>query len=81
MLVAAAAAGIPVWGDVELAWRLDQSGRYGPPRRWLVVTGTNGKTTTTSMLHAMLTAAGRASLLCGNIGSPVVDVLAAPANS
>ena len=78
VLVAAAAAGIPVWGDVELAWRLDQSGRYGPPRRWLVVTGTNGKTTTTSMLHAMLTAAGRASLLCGNIGSPVVDVLAAP---
>ena len=75
---AAARAGIPVWGDVELAWRLDQSGRYGPPRRWLVVTGTNGKTTTTSMLHAMLTAAGRASLLCGNIGSPVVDVLAAP---
>jgi UDP-N-acetylmuramoylalanine--D-glutamate ligase len=78
VLVAAAAAGIPVWGDVELAWRLDQSGRYGPPRRWLVVTGTNGKTTTTSMLHAMLTAAGRASLLCGNIGSPVVDVLGAP---
>jgi UDP-N-acetylmuramoylalanine--D-glutamate ligase len=77
--VAAAGAGIPVWGDVELAWRLDQSGRYGPPRQWLVVTGTNGKTTTTSMLHAMLVAAGRLSLLCGNIGSPVVDVLGAPA--
>ncbi|MET0700937.1 MAG: UDP-N-acetylmuramoyl-L-alanine--D-glutamate ligase [Mycobacterium sp.] len=76
--VAAAAAGVPVWGDVELAWRLDQSGRYGPPRRWLVVTGTNGKTTTTSMLQAMLTAAGRRSLLCGNIGSPVLDVLAEP---
>ena len=57
MLAAAAAAGVPIWGDVELAWRLDAAGRYGPPRRWLVVTGTNGKTTTTSMLHAMLTAA------------------------
>ena len=79
LLLAAAGAGLPVWGDVELAWRLDNSGRYGPPRRWLVVTGTNGKTTTTSMLHAMLTAAGRTSLLCGNIGSPVVDVLARPA--
>jgi UDP-N-acetylmuramoylalanine--D-glutamate ligase len=76
--VAAAAGGVPVWGDVELAWRLDQSGRYGPPRRWLVVTGTNGKTTTTSMLQAMLTAGGRRSLLCGNIGSPVLDVLAEP---
>ena len=39
----------------ELAWRLDAAGRYGPPRRWLVVTGTNGKTTTTSMLYDMLT--------------------------
>ncbi|EFG78177.1 UDP-N-acetylmuramoyl-L-alanine--D-glutamate ligase [Mycobacterium parascrofulaceum ATCC BAA-614] len=80
LLVAAAAAGVPVWGDVELAWRLDAAGRYGPPRRWLVVTGTNGKTTTTSMLHAMLTAAGRRSVLCGNIGDPVLDVLDRPAD-
>jgi len=79
VLVAAAAAGVPVWGDVELAWRLDNSGRYGPPRRWLVVTGTNGTTTTTSMLHAMLVAAGRRALLCGNIGDPVLDVLDQPA--
>ena len=79
MLAAAAAAGVPIWGDVELAWRLDSSGRFGPPRRWLVVTGTNGKTTTTSMLHAMLIAAGRRALLCGNIGNPVLDVLAEPA--
>ena len=49
VLAAAAAAGVPIWGDVELAWRLDAAGHYGPPRRWLVVTGTNGKTTTTSM--------------------------------
>jgi UDP-N-acetylmuramoylalanine--D-glutamate ligase len=79
VLAAAAAAGVPIWGDVELAWRLDAAGRYGPPRRWLVVTGTNGKTTTTSMLHAMLTAAGLRSVLCGNIGSPVLDVLDQPA--
>ena len=72
---AAAAAGVPVWGDVELAWRLDQAGHYGPPRRWLAVTGTNGKTTTTSMLHAMLVAAGLNSRLCGNIGSPVLSAL------
>jgi UDP-N-acetylmuramoylalanine--D-glutamate ligase len=44
-----------------------------------VVTGTNGKTTTTSMLHAMLVAAGRRALLCGNIGDPVLDVLDQPA--
>ncbi|HEX7322311.1 MAG TPA: UDP-N-acetylmuramoyl-L-alanine--D-glutamate ligase [Mycobacterium sp.] len=75
VLAAATRAGVPIWGDVELAWRLDVAGRYGPARRWLVVTGTNGKTTTTSMLHAMLTAAGLRSQLCGNIGSPVLDVL------
>jgi len=79
VLAAAAAADVPIWGDVELAWRLDVSGHYGPPRRWLVVTGTNGKTTTTSMLHAMLVAGGRQALLCGNIGDPVLDVLDQPA--
>ncbi|OBI52235.1 UDP-N-acetylmuramoylalanine--D-glutamate ligase [Mycobacterium kyorinense] len=79
VLMAAAAAGIPIWGDVELAWRLDTSGHYGPPRRWLAVTGTNGKTTTTSMLHAMLSAAGLAARLCGNIGKPVLDALREPA--
>ena len=77
---AAATAGVPIWGDVELAWRLDQAGRYGPPRRWLTVTGTNGKTTTTSMLHAMLVAAGVNSRLCGNIGNPVLDELHEPAD-
>ena len=80
LMVAAATAGVAVWGDVELAWRLDTAGLYGPPRRWLAVTGTNGKTTTTSMLHAMLTAAGLRSVLCGNIGSPVLDVLSEPAD-
>ena len=77
---AAAAAGVPIWGDVELAWRLDQAGHYGPPRRWLAVTGTNGKTTTTSMLQAMLVAAGLDSRLCGNIGNPVLDELREPAD-
>ncbi|MBV9090283.1 MAG: UDP-N-acetylmuramoyl-L-alanine--D-glutamate ligase [Mycobacteriaceae bacterium] len=79
VLVAAVATGVPVWGDVELAWRLDAAGRYGPPRRWLAVTGTNGKTTTASMLHAMLVAAERRSVLCGNIGNPVLDMLDQPA--
>src|SRR5262245_17970262 len=76
VLAAAAAAGVPIWGDVELAWRLDISGHYGPPRRWLVVTGINGKTTTTSMLHAMLVAAGCRAVLCGHIGDRVLEVQA-----
>lgn len=80
VLAAAAAAGVPIWGDVELAWRLDRSGRFGTPRQWLVVTGTNGKTTTTSMLYAMLQAADRRAVLCGNIGDPVLALLDQPAD-
>ncbi|RVW00355.1 UDP-N-acetylmuramoyl-L-alanine--D-glutamate ligase [Rhodococcus spongiicola] len=72
---AAAVAGVPVWGDIEFSWRVDQAQIYGPPRRWLVVTGTNGKTTTTSMLNSILEAAGIPSVACGNIGLPVLDAL------
>ena len=46
LLVAAAEAGLEVIGDVELCFRLDRAGIFGDPRDWLVVTGTNGKTTT-----------------------------------
>lgn len=70
-------AGIPVWGDVELAWRADSEGLFGAPRQWLAVTGTNGKTTTTSMLAAMLAAADYPAQACGNIGTPIPDVLLA----
>ncbi|MDH6279661.1 UDP-N-acetylmuramoyl-L-alanine--D-glutamate ligase [Prescottella agglutinans] len=77
VLSAAADAGVPVWGDIEFSWRVDRARMYGPPRRWLVVTGTNGKTTTTSMLHSILEAAGMPSAACGNIGLPVLDALRA----
>lgn len=77
LLVAAADAGIPVWGDVELAWRADAAELFGPRRTWLAVTGTNGKTTTTSMLEAICLEAGMAARACGNIGLPVTDVLLA----
>lgn len=79
LLSAAAGSGVPVWGDIEFSWRVDRAALYGPPRQWLVVTGTNGKTTTTSMLHSMLQAAGIHSAACGNIGLPVLDALRADA--
>ncbi len=71
LLLGAAAAGVPVWGDVELAWRFALEGSVP----WLVVTGTNGKTTTTELLAAVLTAAGRDALACGNIGLPLLDAV------
>lgn len=77
VLAAAAQRGIPIWGDVELAWRVDRAAIYGPPAKWLVVTGTNGKTTTTSMLASILSSAGLPSAACGNIGLPILDALRA----
>ncbi|RSZ62729.1 UDP-N-acetylmuramoyl-L-alanine--D-glutamate ligase [Corynebacterium hylobatis] len=79
LLVDAAAAGLEVIGDVELAYRLDRAGAFGPPRTWLVVTGTNGKTTTTAMLAAMMAQLGQDTGLraraVGNIGVAVADAL------
>jgi UDP-N-acetylmuramoylalanine--D-glutamate ligase len=67
---AAVAAGLDVYSEPELAWRLREPG--APP--WLAVTGTNGKTTTTTMLAAILAAAGLRTRAVGNIGEPLVDL-------
>ncbi len=76
LLASAATAGIEVIGEVELAWRMDQV-RPDGPRPWLVVTGTNGKTTTTGMLESMLRAAGLRVTACGNIGWSAAEAVAA----
>jgi len=76
LLVASAAAGLEVLGEVELAWRLAHApGRVPAP--WLAVTGTNGKTTTVRMLAAVLSAAGLSTVATGNVGLPVVEAVGA----
>jgi UDP-N-acetylmuramoylalanine--D-glutamate ligase len=72
----AAARGVPVMGDVELAWRLRDA--RGEAAEWIAVTGTNGKTTTTRLATAMLNEAGIRARACGNIGSPVLDAIREP---
>ena len=73
-LVQAEARGIPIWGEVELAWRLR------PPEAapWLAITGTNGKTTTVQMLDGILRAAGLRSSAVGNVGRPVIEAVMDP---
>jgi UDP-N-acetylmuramoylalanine--D-glutamate ligase len=78
LLIRAQAAGIPVIGDVELAWRLRPVLPGGARQDWLAVTGTNGKTTTVRMLAAMLGAAGHRTIAAGNVGLSVVDAVTAP---
>jgi UDP-N-acetylmuramoylalanine--D-glutamate ligase len=76
LMVASRDMGVPVVGDVTLARWMDLA-RNSPPVDWLVVTGTNGKTTTVGMLEAMLQAAGLDAMACGNIGLPVLDAVLA----
>lgn len=76
LLVWAADAGIPVWGDVELAWRVRD--KVGTPAEWILVTGTNGKTTTVQLTAAMLAESGLRVAPCGNIGVPVLDAIRDP---
>ncbi len=75
LLEQAAARGIPVWGEVELAWRLRDPDHPAP---WLAVTGTNGKTSTVQMLQCILTAAGLRSACVGNVGRPIVEAVMDP---
>lgn len=61
-------SGIDVISEVELAYRETDVPMIG-------ITGTNGKTTTTTLISAILTDAGYAAPTCGNIGRPVIAVL------
>ncbi|MGZ6793217.1 MAG: UDP-N-acetylmuramoyl-L-alanine--D-glutamate ligase [Mycobacteriales bacterium] len=74
VLVEAAARGLEVIGEVELAWRLRAPGAAP----WLALTGTNGKTTTVKMLESVLTAAGLRTVAAGNVGLPLLDAVLGP---
>jgi len=78
LVVQAGERGVPVWGEVELAWRLrDPRGDEGPAP-WLCVTGTNGKTTTVQMLETILREAGLRAVAAGNVGLPITEAVMDP---
>lgn len=63
VLLRAREEGLPIWSEPEVGWRL-------APRRLVAITGTNGKTSVTELVTAMLKAAGVEAIACGNIGLP-----------
>jgi UDP-N-acetylmuramoylalanine--D-glutamate ligase len=73
-IAAARERGIPVLGELELAWRL-------LPNRFVAVTGTNGKTTTTELLGAVYREAGLTAAVAGNVGTPLSSLVGAVAES
>lgn len=74
VFLAADARGIPVWGEVELAWRMRPEGAAP----WVTITGTNGKTTTVQMLASIFAAAGLRSRAVGNVGTPIMEAVLDP---
>jgi UDP-N-acetylmuramoylalanine--D-glutamate ligase len=67
-IAAARERGLPVLGELELAWRL-------LPNRFLAVTGTNGKTTTSELLGAIHREAGLPVAVAGNVGTPLSSLV------
>jgi len=76
LVAGARSRGIPVWSEVELGYRLLPDGSH-----LIGVTGTNGKTTTTELLGAILRAAGRDVEVAGNVGRPLTDAALSAAES
>jgi UDP-N-acetylmuramoylalanine--D-glutamate ligase len=68
LVVAARERGIAVWSEIELGYTLL------PDAKFVGVTGTNGKTTTTELLGAIFRAAGRDVAVAGNVGTPLTSV-------
>ena len=64
----ARARGIPVWSEIELAWRFLRG-------KLIAITGSNGKTTTTSLVAHILQTAGIPTLIGGNIGTPLLALV------
>ena len=65
-VIEAQARGIEVISEIELAWRFLRA-------PLIAVTGTNGKTTTTSLIGALFQAAGKRVFVGGNIGTPLIE--------
>lgn len=75
LLAAAAERGIPIWSEVEVAWRLRHPEH---PTPWLAVTGARGKTTTARMVDSILRAAHLRSVVVGEGGFSAVEAVMEP---
>ncbi|WP_230481439.1 UDP-N-acetylmuramoyl-L-alanine--D-glutamate ligase [Sphingomonas sp. Leaf21] len=75
LAAAARLAGVKVIGDIEL---FAQARHDLPPHKVVGITGTNGKSTTTALVHHILKAAGLPTLMGGNIGLPILGQVPLP---
>src|SRR5215469_15275996 len=66
LLMKARSKGITIWSEIELAYRFMEGELIG-------ITGSNGKTTTTTLVHHILKAGGKNAILAGNVGTPLIS--------
>ena len=71
LIKAVQAAGVELTNEIDIAWQLKKLHR--PNQRWVAITGTNGKTSTTELAAAMISASGISASACGNVGTTVIE--------
>ena len=75
LVIALQTQGVELITDIDLAWKLRDRVKVA---HWVVVTGTNGKTTTCELTGHIIASAGLRVAICGNIGNPVLDAVRDP---
>ena len=64
-------AKVTLTSEIDLAWEFRNL--HNPNQKWIAITGTNGKTTTTELVATMLNSAGFTAKACGNVGTTVIE--------
>ena len=68
------ASGCQLLSEIDFAWRVKEE--IAPNQKWVGLTGTNGKTTTIQMVQSIFDYSSKTGVACGNVGDPVISVLA-----
>jgi UDP-N-acetylmuramoylalanine--D-glutamate ligase len=72
------AKGTELISELDFSWLVKEE--LAPGQKWVALTGTNGKTTTVQMVQSIFEASGVSGIACGNVGEPVIEVLASGKN-
>ncbi len=78
IIAALEATGCELMGEVDFAWKVKEE--IAPNQKWIALTGTNGKTTTIQMVQSIFDCSAKSGIACGNVGEPVIAVLASNVN-
>ena len=71
LISALISAKVPLTSEIDIAWHFRNL--HNPEQRWIAITGTNGKTSTTELTAEMLKVAGFNAVACGNVGTTVIE--------